>query len=127
MRHTHKQFLLASVAISFLSGCATYRTESNLPPPSVVTPAASQPSKVVISEDSLPGRKYKVIGPVDISVKKLTVFHSDPTREMANDALIAKAREMGADAVIEVEYKSGVGLTTWGYLDAKGKGVKLSD
>jgi hypothetical protein len=34
---------------------------------------------------------------------------------------------MGADGVIDVTYKSGVGLTTWGYLDAKGRGVKLAD
>jgi hypothetical protein len=47
---------------------------------------------VLISEDSLPNRKYKVIGPIEVSVKKLTIFHKDPTKEMANDALAEKAR-----------------------------------
>jgi len=34
---------------------------------------------------------------------------------------------MGADAVINVTYASGVGFTTWGYMDAKGVAVKLQE
>jgi len=79
----------------------------------------------LISEDSLPNRKYKEIGAIEISVKKLTLFHADPTKEQANEALSEKARAIGADAVINVIYQSGVGLTTWGYMDATGIGVKL--
>jgi uncharacterized protein YbjQ (UPF0145 family) len=120
------------VAASLAAGCASYRTESNIPTPApnaaAPTAVTTKPvTTVLISEDSLPNRKYKVIGPIEVSVKKLTVFHKDPTKEMANDALTEKARAIGADGVIDVTYKSGIGFTSWGYLDANGKGVKLED
>jgi len=79
-----------------------------------------------ISQDALPQRKYQVLGPIEVSIKKLTVFHSDPTKEMADEALSEKAKVIGADGVINVTYKSGIGLTTWGYLDAHGTGVKFT-
>jgi hypothetical protein len=125
MSFTRTSLLITAVVSSLVSGCASYRTESNIP--SAATPTAASTGKVLISEDSLTNRKYKVLGPIEVSIKKLTVFHSDPTKEMANQALMEKARAIGADAVVDVTYKSGIGLTTWGYLDANGKGVKLSD
>ncbi len=64
---------------------------------------------------------------MDVSIKKLTIFHSDPTRDMANAALTEKARSMGANAIINVNYVTGVGLTTWGYIDAMGMGVKIEE
>lgn len=82
-------------------------------------------AKVVLSEGSLPDRQHKVVGPVEVSVKKLTLFHKDPTKEQANEALIERARALNADAVINITYKEGVGFTTWGYIDAKGTAVKL--
>ena len=81
---------------------------------------------MVLAEDNLPGRRYTAIGPVEVSVKKLTVFHKDPTREQANEALIEKARSMGANAVVNITYSSGIGFTTWGYIDAKGTAVRLA-
>ena len=35
------------------------------------------------------------------------------------------ARAIGADAVINVKYTSGIGFMTWGYIDAEGEGVRL--
>lgn len=125
MTFTRTGLLITAMVASLASGCAAYRTESNIAPTDA--PVAASTGKVLISENSLPGRKYKVLGPIEVSIKKLTVFHSDPTKDMANQALTEKARAIGADAVIDVTYKSGIGLTTWGYLDANGKGVKLSD
>ena len=121
-----KSGLLAVVAVvAITSGCASYRTSSNISSESA--PALSANTRVLIAEDSLPSRKYKEIGPIEVSVKKLTIFHSDPTKEQANEALTEKARVIGADAVINVTYQSGIGLWTWGYMDAKGIGVKLAD
>lgn len=60
-------------------------------------------------------------------MKKLTLFHKDPTKEQANEDLIEKARLLSADAVINVTYKSGVGFTTWGYINAKGTAVKFDE
>lgn len=107
------------------SGCATYRTSSNISSESVST--VSSVTDVIITEGSLPDRKYTEIRPIEVSIKKLTAFHKDPTKEQVNEALIENARVIGADAVINVTYKSGVGLTTWGYMDAKGTGVKISE
>ena len=121
-----KASLLCALFIATLaSGCASYRTSSNI---SSDAPAGLPASTmVIIAEDALPSRKYNAIGPVEVSVKKLTLFHKDPTKELANEALSEKARAIGADAVINVTYRSGVGFTTWGYIDASGTGVKLAD
>jgi len=113
------------IGIATTSGCATYRTSSNIK--SEPVSAVDTTTHVIISEGDLPDRKYKEIGPIEVSVKKLTVFHKGPTKEQANEALIEKARVIGANAVIHVTYKSGVGLTTWGYMDAKGTGVKIAE
>jgi hypothetical protein len=124
-RHSLIHATLA-LALATTAGCAAYRVESNIeenPAPAAATAPAGQ---ITISEGSLPGRKYSEIGPVEVSVKKLTVFHADPTKEQANEALIEKARLLGANAVINVKYESGVGLTTWGYMDAKGTAVKFA-
>lgn len=115
-------FMIATV---MATGCATYRTDSNID--DKTAPSAAHIDKVIIAEDSLPGRKYTTVGPVEVSVKKLTVFNKDPTKEQANEALMEKARAIGADAVINVTYETGIGLTTWGYIDAKGTGVKLAE
>ena len=118
-------FLLAAiVAATALSGCAAYRTDSNIT--SEPTSTASSKVNVIILE-GVPDKKYKELGPIEVSVKKHTVFHKDPTKEKANEALIEKARIIGADAVIKVTYESGIGFSTWGYIDAKGTGVKFGE
>jgi len=120
-----KIYLLASItAVATLSGCASYRTDSNIT--SIPASALSSNTNIVILE-GVPDRKYKELGPVEVSIKKLTAFHKDPTREQANEALVEKARMIGADAVIKVTYDHGVGFTTWGYIDAKGAGVKWDE
>jgi hypothetical protein len=123
---------VAGLSIALLSGCASYRVSSNVETPApAAAPAPGQatapaaPAQVLLAEDSLPSRKYRELGPVEVSVKKLTIFHKDPTKEQANEALIERARTMGADAVVNVTYKTGIGFTTWGYIDAKGTAVKL--
>ena len=115
---------VTAIAATAISGCATYRTDSNIPP----APDSAVVSKAnVLILDGVPDRKYKELGSVEVSVKKLTIFHKDPTKEQANEALVEKARIIGADAVIKVSYESGIGFTTWGYMDAKGVGVKFSE
>ena len=118
--------LLAIIAITaaLTSGCAAYRTEANAPLPTAATSTANTKT-IVISEGALPDKKYKTLGPIADEVKKLTVFHTDPTKDQVNLILIEKARAMEADAVINVIYKSGIGLMTWGYIEATGTGVKF--
>lgn len=116
--------IAAIIAATALPGCATYRTDSNIS--SGPISSANANASVLILE-GVPDKKYKELGPIEVSVKKLTIFHKDPTKEQANSALIEKARIIGADAVIKVTYESGIGLTTWGYIDAKGTGVKFGE
>lgn len=126
-----KRFVAISAAIfvtMLLTGCGTMnRVGTNFTSLTGNEPTLSADTKVIISEDSLPGRRYRVIGPVEVSVKKLSILNKDPTKEQANDALAEWARNNGADAVINVKYSSGIGLWTWGYFDADGTGVRLID
>jgi hypothetical protein len=118
--------LLAAVVVAVMStGCASYRTDSNISTNDA--PAVVSTKKVLIAEDSLPSRKYSTIGPIEVTVKKLTLFHADPTKEQANEVFIEKARSLGADAVVNVTYESGIGLGTWGKIEGKGSAVKFTD
>lgn len=113
------------ISVILLSGCATYRSSSNVKIPE--NTLVQENINVLITEKSIPQNQYTLISPLEVSVKKLTVFDKDPTKEMANQELKKSAKAIGADAVINVRYKSGVGFTTWGYVDAKGNGVKLKN
>ena len=119
--------LTAAILVAALStGCASYRSDSNISTndtPGTATAAANK--AIVISEDALPGRRYTTIGPIEVTVKKLTVFHADPSKQQANEVLIEKARSIDADAVVNVKYDSGIGFMTWGYIEAKGSAVKF--
>jgi len=116
---------LLTLVLVTATGCASYRVSSNVESaPSAAAPPSSA-TKVLLAEDNLPGRQYTPVGPIEVSVKKLTIFHKDPTKEMANEALVEKARSLGANAVVSIKYTTGIGLTTWGYMDAKGTAVKL--
>lgn len=121
----------AGLVLALLGGCASYRVSSNVESPAPAapatgTPAAAAAASIPVLEGDMTQRKYRELGPIEVSVKKLTLFHKDPTKEQANEALAERARAMGADAVIRVTYKSGVGFTTWGYIDAAGTAIKFT-
>ena len=125
MSNGRLSILALSLALS-LSGCAAYRTSSNIED-AVAGVQAVQPEKDVpiFTSGEVFNRKYQELQRIEISIKKLTAFHADPTREMANAELKKKAAQIGADAVINVQYQSGIGLMTWGYIDAQGTGVRV--
>ena len=118
------KLLTVVICLTTLSGCASYRISSNVSIDPTKEINTNKNTPILITEGT-PKRKFKEISPIEVSIKKLTIFHQDPTKEQANQALIEKAREIGADAVINVKYKSGIGFTTWGYIDANGTGVKF--
>jgi hypothetical protein len=68
-RNTMNKSSLVAVILtaSFASGCASYRTSSNVE--SQPTSTADAITKVIISENSLPKHKYKALGPVEVSIK----------------------------------------------------------
>lgn len=120
-----KQLITVFAAITLLSGCAAYRTDSNRSFASTNI-EKNTTQKIIISEDSLPGKRYAVLGPIKAEVKKLTAFHKDPTKEQVNVVLSDKAMQLGADGVVNTSYKSGIGMTTWGYIEAQGTAVKFN-
>jgi hypothetical protein len=122
MKGSILKLVALSIVVSMGSGCASYRTSSN-----INSSTYSYNGPVIVTSGSLSDKEYSVISPIEISIKKLTAFHSDPTKEQADEALKDKARSIGADAVINVKYDSGVGLFTWGYMDAEGLGVKTKE
>jgi uncharacterized protein YbjQ (UPF0145 family) len=124
---TMNKILATAIVTSLLmSGCAAYRTDSNISSDALPVQAAKPyTGEVKIIEGMPTNLQYKEISRIEVSVKKLTIFHKDPTKEQADAALVEKARAIGADAVIGVKYDIGIGLMTWGYMDAEGLGVKL--
>lgn len=104
-----------------INGCS-YRNDSGISIPDNLN--AMSASNVLVTEDSLNDKNCVTIKEIDTSVKKLTVFHKDPTKEQANFVLAEQAKKLDANAVRNVKYSSGVGLTTWGYMDAKGDASK---
>ena len=117
--------LIGLLFIFSLSACATYRTNSDVEFAS--TEIEKVESNVQILEGDLVDLDYSVIGPVVATVKKLTVFHKDPTKEQVDVVLTEKAKQMGANAVINVSYNGGVGLTTWGFMTGEGTAVKTEE
>ena len=125
MKNGRFSILALSLVLS-LSGCAAYRTSSNIEEAAAGS-QTGQPQKdiQILTSGEVFSKKYQELQRIEISIKKLTAFHADPTREMANAELKKKAAQIGADAVINVQYQSGIGLMTWGYIDAQGTGVKV--
>lgn len=70
-------------------------------------------------------RPYKTIGEISAKVQAATAFSKTPTLEDINLKLQEQAAQMGANAVIKVEYNRGMSLTSYKVLRAKGVAVAL--
>lgn len=87
-----------------------------------------EPETVLVTETGLANRTFRVLGDIEVTVHKTTIFNKDPTRDMVDAALRKKAAGLGADAVIFVRYGSvGISGESWGSLNGKGRAVKFSD
>ena len=114
--------LVLVLMLAAMTGCAAYRTNSDVEFDS--TSVETAPTDVLILEGKPEDDNYTVIGPIEAVVKKLTAFHKNPTQEQVDIVLTEKATQMGANAVMDVEYKHGVGFATWGYMKATGTAIK---
>jgi hypothetical protein len=86
--------------------------------------AASSPEAVIITEGDITDKPYKIIGDISLTVKKVGIVDRPPIDVKAENALRAKAVEMGADAVILVRYdKQGFTGLSMGRIDATGRAV----
>ena len=122
-----KKSMIFSVVLATLltSGCASYRTNSDIN--FDTTNVGNIKPVIPVGDVEREGKPYKIIGIVNAVIKKLTVFHPDPTREQADIILAHKAKKLGADAVIDARYKFGMGFGTWGKMEAKGTAIKIEE
>lgn len=106
-----------------LTACGSWHTGDVARAPGGAQLPATTPSSIVVTEGDLT-RPYTVIGDVNVTVRKTTIFDKDPTHETVNDALRNDAAELGANAVILVRYGQ-VGLSMWSYgaMDGRGRAV----
>jgi len=112
-----------------LSACTTWST-SNVKrvddTETIVASKAGQKSlqEIVVTETDISDHKYKVLGDIEVTVNKTTIFNADPTREKVNEELRKEAARLGADAVILVRYGTvGVSFMSWGSLSGKGRAI----
>ena len=118
MKKTNLLLSISIIALGF-SGCATYRSSSGIQVPSTYV----KPT-ILVTGTQLVGKNCKTIAKVDTSIKKLTAFSANPTKNQAFFILAEKGKKIGANAVRNVKWETGVGLTTWGYIDANGDASK---
>lgn len=116
-----------------LLGCASWstsRVHSNASSETRIVAGRMEqkPETVLITETGLANRTFRVLGDIEVTVHKTTIFNKDPTHDMVNEALKQKAAELGADAVIFVRYGSvGISGESWGSLGGKGRAISFSD
>lgn len=86
--------------------------------------AASSPEAIIITEGDITNRPYRIVGDVSVSVKKVGIVDRPPIEVKAENAIRAKAAELGADAVILVRYdRHGFTGLSMGRIDATGRAV----
>lgn len=126
-----KKILVSIIFLTLLSGCATWSSGAATKDGKPVAISVSEdqrkaPETIQLIEGDVLDREYSVLADLEVVVNKTTIFHSDPTPEMAGKKLQEEASILGADAVIQVRYGSvGVTAISWGTLEAKGRAVKF--
>jgi len=68
---------------------------------------------------------YRTVGEISAKVEAATLFPKTPTLEDINFKLQEKASQLGANAVIKVEYNRDMALTPYKALRASGVAVVL--
>lgn len=125
----HTKLVTAVTVALLLSGCGTYSTSSVKPvagdaPGAMAKLSAKNPANILVTESDITDRPYRSLGDISVTVRKVTIFDSDPTKEKVADALREKAASMGADAVVLARYGTvGIGFTSWGVMDGNGRAV----
>lgn len=123
------RLFLISIFLLILTACSTWSTANVKPVGETKVEATSKdvqksPVDIIITETDIPDREYKVLGDINVTVNKTTIFNKDPTKEQVNKKLQAEAAKIGADAVILVRYGTvGVSFFSWGSLNGKGRAI----
>ncbi len=119
--------LITGLMLVQVSGCATYRESDSV---TVISPLAGRSGyaaarNVLLSENGWPERSWQSLGLIRVSVSKRSVFDADPTVAQVDRVLRERGMALGADAVVDIRYTSGIGWATWGYLEARGTAVRF--
>ena len=129
MRWTWVVTLITALMMVQVSGCATYRESDSV---TVISPlavhsghAVSAAGNILLSENGWPEQPWQSLGLIRVSVSKRSVFDADPTVAQVDRVLRERAMDLGADAVVDIHYTSGIGWATWGYLEARGTAVRF--
>jgi hypothetical protein len=109
-------------SLIFLQSSCTNRASSKFSGTSNPSPSWN----VILTENNTIEEEYYTLGKIKATVKKNLLFFPNPTKKQVDEELIHKARLIGADAVIQLQYSGGVGFTTWSYMEAKGIAVKFT-
>jgi hypothetical protein len=117
-----------------LAGCATWSTSDVRAPGKPRASALigrsmasgrppTDPAAIALVEGDIADRPYQALADVSVVVKKGTIFHRAPTREMVAQRLREEAAKLGADAMILVRYGTLGGPAGWGSLDGNGRAL----
>jgi uncharacterized lipoprotein YajG len=86
--------------------------------------AQTNPAKIQLLTGT-PERAYTQLGPIKVTVNKLTAFHPNPSVETVEEAMRKKAAALGADAIIQVDISDiHIAALSWGARTGKGIAVK---
>jgi hypothetical protein len=97
-----------------------------LVPLSAEASAVAAGTPIPVTPDDLAGRPYHVVADLSARAHKATLFSHDPTPADVDRKLRAQAERLGADAVILVRYGTvGVGATSWGVLEGRGRAIRF--
>ena len=114
-----KKLICIVILVISISSCTT-RSSSKFSG----VPGSTFKSDVFLTEKESIQEPFETLGAIHAGVKNNMLFFPNPKKSQVDQALIEKARMIGADAVINLEYSGGIGFTTWGYMKATGIAVK---
>jgi uncharacterized protein YbjQ (UPF0145 family) len=104
---------------------------ADLPARAAAAHLTKNPGDVAISESNDVGKSYQILGAVTGYARRFSLLSANPTREDVNEALRAEAAKIGADAVINIDYRTeSAGLFgQWerGRIVAEGLAVKTAE
>ena len=72
-------------------------------------------------------RPHQVLEVVTATARQITIFGKVPTRADVDEDLRKRARELDADAVVNVRYgDKGVGAVSWAQISAEGQAIRYT-
>jgi hypothetical protein len=89
-------------------------------------PHTSNVDGFIVTEGDIGDRPYTELGAVTAKAGKFTWVSRNPDWTDIDTKLRAKARQMGADAVVRVRYApTGASLMSWGGIKGEGVAIKF--